>query len=70
MGNNIKIIYEILLFVLFMICLVFYLKEKKIYSKKKKRGVFLKKRLEEIQLVMNDLEKNNKESFDIPYSKE
>lgn len=68
--NNIKIIYEIILFVLFIIVLCFYLKEKSIYNKKKKRGCYLKNRLEEIQLVISELEKDNKEALNLPYTKE
>ena len=68
--NNIKIIYEIILFVLFIIVLCFYLKEKSIYNKKKKRGYYLKNRLEEIQLVISELEKDNKEALNLPYTKE
>ena len=69
-GKEIKSIYEIIVFILFLICFLLYLKEKNIYNKGKKREVFLKKRLEEIRLVMGDLEKNNKDALDLPFTKE
>ena len=69
-GNIMKIIYEILVFVIFLVVLCFYLKEKHIYNETKKRGDYLKNRLEEIQVIIKELEENNKEALDLSYTKE